>query len=93
MVHIGAMTQVPVSEAKAQLTDLVRQAEAGDEVVLTRHGKPVARLSAIGPRTLSDDQRRRFLRDLQDAVQDRITPGPSAARSQDFLYDDDGLPG
>ena len=87
------MTHVSVSEAKAQLTDLVRRAEAGDEVVLTRHGKAVARISAFETQVMSASERRRFLKDLQDAVQDRITPGPSAARSQDFLYDDDGLPG
>jgi len=33
-----------ITDAKAQLTDLVRRAEAGDEVVLTSHGRPVARL-------------------------------------------------
>jgi prevent-host-death family protein len=38
---------VPISEAKARLTDLVRRAEAGDEVVLTRHGRPVVRLAPV----------------------------------------------
>ena len=32
--------QSSVSDAKAQLTDLVRRAEAGDKIVLTRHGRP-----------------------------------------------------
>jgi len=41
---------VPISEAKARLTDLVRRAEAGDEVVLTRHGRPVVRLSPVAGR-------------------------------------------
>ncbi len=41
---------VPISEAKAPLTDLVRRAEAGDEVVLTRHGRPVVRLAPVGAR-------------------------------------------
>jgi prevent-host-death family protein len=30
---------VSVSDAKGQLTSLVRRAESGDEIVLTRHGK------------------------------------------------------
>ena len=30
--------QVSVAEAKGQLTELVRRREAGDEIVLTRHG-------------------------------------------------------
>jgi prevent-host-death family protein len=38
---------VPISEAKARLTDLVRRAEAGDEIVLTRHGRPVVRLAPV----------------------------------------------
>ncbi len=38
---------VPISKAKARLTDLVRRAEAGDEVVLTRHGRPVVRLASV----------------------------------------------
>lgn len=39
--------QVKVSEAKAQLSDLVRRAEAGEEVILTRHGRPVVRLVPV----------------------------------------------
>ena len=40
---------VSLSEARARLTDLVRQAEAGEEVVLTRHGRPAARIIAMAP--------------------------------------------
>lgn len=40
---------VAVSEAKAQLTDLVRRAEEGEEIILTRHGQPVVALKAIKP--------------------------------------------
>ena len=34
--------QIPISDAKATLTDLVRRAEEGEEIILTRHGKAVA---------------------------------------------------
>ena len=57
MVHIvwrmkeNAM-QVAITDAKARLTDLVRRAEAGEEVVLTRHGHAVVRLVAIPPSLL-----------------------------------------
>ena len=34
----------PVSEAKARLTELARRAEAGEDVVLTRHGQAMVRL-------------------------------------------------
>jgi prevent-host-death family protein len=36
--------EVPVKEAKAKLTELLRAAEGGERIVLTRHGKPVADL-------------------------------------------------
>ena len=40
--------EVPVKEAKAKLTELIRAAEAGERIVLTRHGKPVADLVPHG---------------------------------------------
>ena len=36
--------QVAIAEAKANLADLIRRAEAGEEIELTRYGRPVARL-------------------------------------------------
>ena len=37
---------VSVAEAKNRLPELIRAVEAGEQVVITRHGKPVAQLSA-----------------------------------------------
>ncbi|TCZ56772.1 type II toxin-antitoxin system Phd/YefM family antitoxin [Roseicella aquatilis] len=39
---------VSVAEAKARLSALLDAVEAGEEVTITRHGRPVARL--VGPR-------------------------------------------
>jgi prevent-host-death family protein len=36
------MTTVSIAEAKNQLARIVQQAEAGEPVHITRHGKPVA---------------------------------------------------
>ena len=83
--------KVSVSEAKGQLTELVRRAEAGDEVVLTRRGLPTVRLVPIR-RKPTPEEKGAALRAFQNAVAGKILPGPSAARSQDFLYDEDGLP-
>ena len=79
--------QISVSEAKAQLLDLVRRAEAGEDIVLTRHGAPVARLVMTAPTAA---ERRAALEEARGAAAG--TGGPCAARSQDFLYDDQGLP-
>ncbi len=40
------MVRVSLAQAKAHLSELVDKAETGEQVVITRHGKPVARLSA-----------------------------------------------
>ena len=44
------MTVVNVQEAKTQLSRLLAQVEAGEDVVIARRGKPVARLVACKPR-------------------------------------------
>jgi prevent-host-death family protein len=83
--------QISVTEAKGQLTELVRRAEAGDEVILTRHGQPTVRLVAVKP--LPDAQARgELLEAVRKAGAAKALPGPDAARSQDFLYGKDGLP-
>jgi len=40
--------QIAIAEAKAQFAELIRRAEAGEEIELTRYGRPVARLTASG---------------------------------------------
>jgi len=83
---------VSVSEAKGQLTSLVRRAESGDEIVLTRHGKAAVRLVPVGARP-GAAERKALLDAVRASGSAAATPGVSAARSQDFLYGEDGLPG
>jgi len=40
------MIHVPLAQAKNQLSELVGRVERGETVVITRRGKPVARLEA-----------------------------------------------
>lgn len=44
------MSVVNVHQAKTQLSRLLAQVEAGEEVVIARRGEPVARLVACKPR-------------------------------------------
>lgn len=83
--------RISLTDAKAQLTDLVRRAEAGDEVILTRHGHPTVRLVPVTA-VLDREARRALLEEIRASGSAKATPGPSAARSQDFLYDEYGLP-
>lgn len=42
---------VNTHEAKSRLSELIRQAEAGAEVIVARNGQPVARIVAWTPET------------------------------------------
>jgi prevent-host-death family protein len=83
--------RISVLEAEGQLADLVRRAEAGDDVVLTTEGQSAVRLVPITEeRKTSDAELRAFL----DQMAAKPRPATEeAARSQDFLYDEGGLPG
>ena len=82
---------VAITDAKAQLTELVRRAEAGEEVVLTRHGKPVVRFTPLRSEAARAARHIRLL-ELTARMAREKSPGPSAADASDFLFGDDGLP-
>ena len=82
---------IPISDAKAQLTELVRRAEAGEDIVLTRHGHPVTRLVPVR-RIPGTAEKRALFADIMQSGRTKAAD-EDAARSQDFLYDDQGLPG
>ena len=83
--------RVAVTNAKGHLTELIRRAEAGEEVVLTRHGRAVARLVPVEA-AVAPAERRKLLEAVRASGAARARPGESAARSQDFLFGPDGLP-
>lgn len=83
--------EISVTEAKAQLTELVRRAEGGDEVILTRHGQPIVRLAPIVA-VPSRRDRRMIMENARRTGTAKAVRGASASASQDFLYDEDGLP-
>ena len=41
------MVNIAIAEAKNHLSELISRVQAGEEIAVTRHGKPVARLVAI----------------------------------------------
>lgn len=48
MIRVGAF------EAKTQFSSLLEKVERGEEVLITRHGKPVARLVKAQTRSLEE---------------------------------------
>ena len=47
MTTCAAMSTISVADAKAHLSELLDRVEAGEEVVITRRGKAIARLSSV----------------------------------------------
>jgi prevent-host-death family protein len=48
MTHLEQlMRTVSLAEAKAHFSELVTQVAAGEEMVITRHGQPIVRLSGV----------------------------------------------
>jgi prevent-host-death family protein len=66
------MPTVTAFEAKTRFGELLERVSKGEEVVITRHDKPVARLVPEGARR-HDDVRRSVegLRDLQQRIRRR----------------------
>lgn len=78
---------IPITEAKAQLTELVRRAEAGETVVLTRHGKPAVKLvPADQPRHGRLD--RALIDEITRQAMKEMKPGPW----DEDMYDEGGAP-
>ena len=57
-----------VREFKARFSEILRGLKAGDEAIITRHGKPWARLTPID----APDGEKPSLRTLRDAFADRL---------------------
>lgn len=60
---------VSIAEAKNRLSKLIHSVENGENVVITRHGKPVAQLSAPPP----ERRRQVQLGGMKDRIQ--LLPG------------------
>jgi prevent-host-death family protein len=70
------MTKVSVASAKDRLPELIRAVEAGEQIVITRHGKPVAQI-APPPR----ERKKVQLGEMADRI--RLLPGWDAPIDSD----------
>jgi prevent-host-death family protein len=71
-----------IAEAKNRLPELIRAVETGKKIVITRHGKPVAQLTAAPA-----ERRKIRLGEMKERV--RLTPGWNDPVDLDSLVDDD----
>ena len=72
------MATVPALEAKTKFGELLDRVLEGEEIIITRHEKPVARLVAEGGRNLADVRR---AAEGLEALQKQIASGSRQKRS------------
>lgn len=65
------MASIGLFEAKTHLSELVARAERGEEVVITRHNKPVARLVPMPAAKADGGDRQQALAELLAAAKGR----------------------
>jgi len=79
VTRMGAMatteqTHVPVHEAKAKFSEMIRRVGEGEEIVITSHGMPVAKLVPPEPQKLSGEAAVAAILETRRAIAIRITP-------------------
>ena len=73
------MLTVNLAHAKAHLSELLDKVEAGEEVTITRHGRPAARLQPISA------PKRPISESLEELAAFRATLPPQTRSSADIL--------
>lgn len=87
-----ARMDVPIDDPNVQLAELVKRVEAGEDVVLTRDGKPAIRMLSVDAEAKLAARNRKLL-ELSAEMARLKHPGPDGAHASDFLFDDKtGLP-
>jgi prevent-host-death family protein len=71
------MESIGLFEAKTHLSELIARAERGEEVIITRHNKPVAKLVPIGREAGQGVQRRQAALEALQAFEPIEVPGVS----------------
>ena len=81
------MASYSIAMTKDHLSSLIDKAMAGEEVVITRHGKPVVELRVIPPPRLD----REAALERVSALRESLPPMPATPlhRFSDWLYEDE----
>ena len=86
------VTTFSVADAKSGLPRLIDRAIAGEEVVITRHGRPVAELRPVTAAGVAPSPEARMVA-VERLRARRISlsvPGPTSVELLNLIYDDPG---
>lgn len=81
------MRTVSLKEANQQFSKLIQDVERGETVVITRRGKPVARLSPQPENKMDDPEWRAAYERMVAAMEEGIDLGGLQIKDRDELYD------
>jgi prevent-host-death family protein len=86
------MATVGAFEAKTKLSELLDRVQRGEEIVITRHGKPAARLvpahAASAPNKINLEE----VREIAESFKAQVNGQLSSSDINNILYDENGLP-
>jgi prevent-host-death family protein len=78
------MKQIQSSMAKAQFAELLDQVERGETIVITRHGKPIARLVP------DEEARRARVAEAIEGIKELQKTGPRATMDEIIAWKNEG---
>jgi prevent-host-death family protein len=81
------MKRVTAREANQAFSRVLGEAEAGEEIVITRHGKPVAVLRSYSS-ALADPERRAAVERAIKLMENAPAVGEAAGFSREEIYDE-----
>jgi len=83
--------EIAINEAKGKLSGLIKAASSGEQVLLTKHGRPVAEIRPFAA-AKTPTEKHTALKAIAAQTAKKPNFGPDAAHAADFLYDDTGMP-
>lgn len=83
--------KIAVDDAETKLSALINAALAGEPVVLTKRGRPVAEIKPL-PKAEETAETLAAVRKIVEEAKSKVPKGVSAATADNFLYDGTGMP-
>jgi len=87
------MQTIPVHQAKDRFSSLLQAVEEGEEIVITRHGKRIARIVRETDEAPSESERERIRREALarlEAYRATVPPDPEYRKGDWKQYRDEG---
>jgi prevent-host-death family protein len=85
--HDVVAMDVSVRELKAKLSDYLKRAAASEEVTVTSHGRPIARLVRVAPQSLHKQPNSAEIRRRLAAIPESSWASPELSKGQSIRFE------